>query len=266
MRHATDPDHVIAVTTILSTERRFAAAARVGAIWGLGHTVTVLIVGSAIIIFKIAIPVRLGAAMEFTVAIVLILLGWSTLSGRRHPRRGDAPHDAPGDKPDPSQPLTVHRHSHRHGLMTHSHSHAHQPDLGDPNVRHNVSHKTHLIETDHQQSRHHRRRIWRSFLVGLAHGTAGSAAIALLVLSAIPTPQWAMLYLLVFCLGTIVGMSLLTIMIAVPFIASAQRLMRLHEYLITGAGAASLAFGLFLGYRIGFVDHLFAANPIWIPR
>src|SRR5271170_7922536 len=74
MRHATDPDHVIAVTAILSRERRLAAAARIGVIWGLGHTLTVLAVGAAIIVFKIAIPSRLGLAMEFAVAIVLILL------------------------------------------------------------------------------------------------------------------------------------------------------------------------------------------------
>ncbi len=75
MRHATDPDHVIAVTTILSREHRLGAATRIGVIWGLGHTLTVLLVGAAIIIFKIAIPARLGLAMEFAVAIVLILLG-----------------------------------------------------------------------------------------------------------------------------------------------------------------------------------------------
>src|ERR1700675_315510 len=75
MRHATDPDHVIAVTAILSRERRLAAATLIGVVWGLGHTVTVLAVGAAIIIFKLAIPVRLGLAMEFAVAIVLILLG-----------------------------------------------------------------------------------------------------------------------------------------------------------------------------------------------
>src|ERR1700687_4976858 len=75
MRHATDPDHVIAVTTILSREHRLAARTRIGVGWGLGHNLTVLIVGAAIIFFKIAIPARLGLAMEFAVAVVLILLG-----------------------------------------------------------------------------------------------------------------------------------------------------------------------------------------------
>src|SRR5580698_6589390 len=75
MRHATDPDHVIAVTTILSRERRFTTATWIGIVWGLGHTVTVLVVGALIIVFKISIPTRLGLAMEFAVAIVLILFG-----------------------------------------------------------------------------------------------------------------------------------------------------------------------------------------------
>src|SRR5271170_3964336 len=79
MRHATDPDHIIAVTAILSRERRLATATRIGVIWGLGHTLTVLAVGAAIIIFKLAVPVRLGLAMEFAVAITLILLGLGTV-------------------------------------------------------------------------------------------------------------------------------------------------------------------------------------------
>src|SRR6266481_6140738 len=81
MRHATDPDHVIAITTILSRERRLSVATRIGIVWGLGHTITVLIVGAVIIIFKIAIPTRLGLAMEFAVAVVLILLGVSAAAG-----------------------------------------------------------------------------------------------------------------------------------------------------------------------------------------
>jgi hypothetical protein len=75
IRHATDPDHVIAVTALLTRERRLGAATRVGFVWGLGHTLTVLLVGAAIIIFKLKVPLRLGLSMEFAVAVVLILLG-----------------------------------------------------------------------------------------------------------------------------------------------------------------------------------------------
>src|ERR1700730_12459010 len=75
MRHATDPDHVIAVTTIVSRERTMRHAALIGALWGLGHTFTILVVGSAIILFNLTIPARLGLSMELSVGLMLILLG-----------------------------------------------------------------------------------------------------------------------------------------------------------------------------------------------
>src|SRR5277367_4961188 len=118
MRHATDPDHVIAVTTILSREHRLGAATRVGVVWGLGHTLTVLIVGAAIIVFKIAIPTRLGLAMEFAVAFVLILLGVnaaaSLVRGATTRMRGGSSRD---------DGLVVHAHAHHDA--THSHPHVH---------------------------------------------------------------------------------------------------------------------------------------------
>src|SRR6267154_2670624 len=119
MRHATDPDHVIAITTILSRERRLAVAARIGVVWGLGHTITVLIVGAAIIIFKIAIPARLGLAMEFAVAIVLILLGIGAAVSlmRKFADRMRAWPDR--------ENLVVLEHPHTHGDTAHSHPHVH---------------------------------------------------------------------------------------------------------------------------------------------
>src|SRR5258707_10025134 len=120
MRHATDPDHVIAITTILSRERRLSVATRIGLLWGLGHTVTVLIVGAAIIIFKIAIPTRLGLAMEFAVAVVLILLGAGAAASlmRKFAAR------MRGARPD-RENLVVHEHPHTHGNTAHSHPHVH---------------------------------------------------------------------------------------------------------------------------------------------
>src|SRR5258708_16485259 len=116
MRHATDPDHVIAVTTILSRERRLAVAARIGVVWGLGHTLTVLLVGAAIIFFKIAIPARLGLAMEFAVAVVLILLGVgaaaSLVRKGANRMRGESPQ--PDDLLAPPHPPPPHRPTHGH--------------------------------------------------------------------------------------------------------------------------------------------------------
>ena len=75
MRHATDPDHIVAVTTIVTRERSVIKAAGVGAVWGLGHTITLLVVGGAIIGFKVAMNARLGLSLEFCVAMMLIVLG-----------------------------------------------------------------------------------------------------------------------------------------------------------------------------------------------
>ena len=83
MRHATDADHVVAVTTIVSEEGSVRRASGIGALWGIGHSITVLLVGGAIIAFRLAIPPRLGLALEFSVALMLIALGLITLAGRR---------------------------------------------------------------------------------------------------------------------------------------------------------------------------------------
>jgi high-affinity nickel-transport protein len=261
MRHATDPDHVIAVTTIVSRERRLTAASRVGIVWGLGHTLTVLAVGAAIIVFKIAIPIRLGLAMEFAVAIVLILLGLGAfaslvqLVARRitaTPRAVD-------------QPL-VPSHAHGHGFGAHRHPHFH-PDSSEQHGAEQLAlNHEHSLPAGALSSFAIRRPLLRSFGVGLVHGLAGSAAIALLVLSAIPQPLWATLYLAIFCLGTIVGMGLITTAIATPFAVAAQRMSWMHQGLITGSGLLSFGFGLFLAYQLGIVDHLFGIVPIWTPH
>jgi high-affinity nickel-transport protein len=265
MRHATDPDHVIAVTTILSREHRVGAAARIGVIWGLGHTLTVLIVGAAIIVFKIAIPIRLGLAMEFAVAVVLILLGVGAASSmlRRIALRifGDSVRD--------SDSLVVHSHPHTHSSATHAHPHvhldAHDYDRHTDAVSCSLHKESHLLD-DMPLSFAARRPLLRSFSVGLVHGLAGSAAIALLVLSAIPQPLLATLYLAIFCFGTIIGMGLITTAIAAPFIVASRRLFWLHQGFVNGAGLLSFAFGLFLAYQIGVVDRLFSSAPIWIPH
>ena len=102
-------------------------------------------------------------------------------------------------------------------------------------------------------------------LVGVMHGLAGSAAIALLVLSTIREPKWAILYLLIFGLGTIGGMLLITVAIALPFSLAGNRFAWLSRGLVTGSGVLSLLFGLAVCYRIGFVEGLFRSNPHWTP-
>jgi high-affinity nickel-transport protein len=109
-------------------------------------------------------------------------------------------------------------------------------------------------------------QIVRPLAVGIVHGLAGSAAVALLVLTTIRVPSWAVLYLLVFGLGTVAGMMLITAAIAVPFTFSEKRFARLNRGLGLVSGVVSLAFGVFIVYRMGFVNGLFTHHPTWVPH
>jgi high-affinity nickel permease len=253
MRHATDPDHVIAVSTIVSRERSILKAGLIGALWGIGHTLTILVVGAAIILFGLVIPARVGLTMEFSVGLMLILLGVLNLTGIT---------SWMSNKFSPAHPRVAgeHAHIHEHGrdLHFHWHSHArgkehHAESLAAPRSIKTMLLKLGLYET------------LRPLIVGLVHGLAGSAAVALLVLSTIREPKWAVLYLLVFGVGTIAGMMLITAGIALPFSFAGYKFAWLNRGLITGSGLLSLAFGLFVCYHIGFVEGLFTNHPNWTP-
>ena len=118
MRHATDPDHVIAVSTIVSRERSITKAALIGILWGCGHTLTIALVGAAIILFGLVIPPRVGLIMEFFVGLMLILLGVLNLSGAMKWL---------SERFSPSHPRVVgqHAHLHQHGEALHVHWHSH---------------------------------------------------------------------------------------------------------------------------------------------
>jgi hypothetical protein len=252
MRHATDPDHVIAVTAIITRERRLAAATRAGLIWGLGHSLTVLLVGSAIVVLKIQIPVRLGLALEFGVALMLILLGLPALTAFLRGISSRLGLFAGAAR------IQVHSHVHSHGGVAHVHAHAHhEGDRG--------AHRDHLFGSSCVYEPAPRSGL-KSFGVGLVHGLAGSAAIALFVLSAIPQPLWGAVYLAVFCLGTIAGMALITTAIGAPMVLAAHRVGRLHQKLVVGSGLLSLCFGLLVAYQIGVTRGLFGAAPVWKPH
>ncbi len=198
MRHAIDPDHIVAVTTIVSRERSVGKAAAIGAVWGAGHTITLLLVGGAIIGFKVAFNARLGLSLEFCVAIMLIVLGILNLFNVR-------------------------------------------TKSGVPSAS-------------------------RPFLVGVVHGLAGSAAAALLIVPLIDDPRWAALYLVTFGLGTIVGMSIVTISIAAPSLLAAAHISSLQRSLRVASGAVSLVFGLYLAHKVGFTNGLFSSDPRWTPQ
>ena len=251
MRHATDPDHVIAVTTIVSRQRNIRHAALIGVLWGLGHTITILLVGSGIILFGIVIPPRLGLSMELSVGLMLVLLGIMNLTGMM---RWISNSLSPAHRHE-------HAHEHAHGDFIHSHAHSHSPEA------HGHSEKATPVNwMDRAFGRLGLYQIIRPLAVGIVHGLAGSAAVALLVLTTIRVPAWAVLYLLVFGVGTVAGMMLITAAIAVPFTISNNRFARLNRGLGLASGVLSLAFGLFIVYQMGFVNGLFTQNPKWVPH
>jgi high-affinity nickel-transport protein len=205
LRHAADPDHVVAVTTIAARTRRVLPATLLGLAWGLGHTLTLLVVAGAIIAFNWVVPPRLGLAMEFLVALALILIGLLNLRHAPHP---NAEFDVlPG-----------------------------RPPAG------------------------------RAFLVGIVHGLAGSAAVALLVVATVHDPALAGGYLLLFSFGTLVGMALITTGFAVPVVTAAERWGGAGRWIRMSTGALSLVFGAWLVLQIGWVDGLFRAAVHWSPK
>ncbi len=219
MRHATDSDHVIAVTTIVSRTRSARAALWVGALWGFGHSATILTVGGAIVLFGWVIPPRLGLSMEMSVAVMLIVLGAMNLSGALS----------------------------RINQIAHRHRHAEEFD--DSSVAHV-----------------HPRAPLRPLVIGVVHGLAGSAAVALLVLATIKSASMALLYLAIFGIGTVAGMMLLTLAMALPISAMARRFDNAEQLMARVTGLVSIAFGLFLAYRIGIADGLFFGVANWAPR
>jgi nickel/cobalt exporter len=239
MRHSTDADHVVAVSTIVSRQRSVRSSATIGLLWGLGHTVTIFLVGSAIIVFGVVIPPRLGLSMEFSVALMLILLGLLNLTGVM-------------------RWITERLTPLKRGTVTPQVDVPRAPDLG--------SLQPFALRLDMTIAKLGVFQTIRPLFVGLVHGLAGSAAVALLILSTIKSPLWSTAYLLVFGLGTMAGMMLMTSAIAMPLVYAAKKSFNINRHLTTISGLASTAFGIFLAYHIGFVDGLFTSQVHWIPQ
>ena len=251
MRHATDPDHVVAVTTIVSREKGARRAAGIGLLWGFGHTVTILIVGGAILLFDLVIPPRLGLTMELSVAVMLVVLGAFNLTGVTRVIQ-TALSSTPGATRTPPLP---------HGDYVRGCDHAQRPG------RHgHLWDATPLARLDRWSGGASLYQVLRPIVIGVVHGLAGSAAVALLVLATIRDAAWGLVYLAVFGIGTIAGMMLITAAVSVPFAYTSRRLSKFNRALGLASALLSLAFGLFLVYQIGFIDGLFTGHPRWTPR
>ena len=249
VRHATDPDHVVAITTIVTKQQGTAKAGVIGALWGLGHTFTIFVVGTMIILFQVTIPPRIGLSMEFAVAAMLILLGVLNLTGTLRWLQERF-------TPSPQVPSVTSILSGCYvGAQSCDSAVATKPETVEPK-----------LSLDRMLQTMGLLNVLRPLAIGIVHGLAGSAAVALLVMTTIRDPWWAITYLFLFGIGTIAGMMIITAAIAMPIALSAKRFSGWNRGMAVASGLLSLGFGLFLSYQIGFVDGLFKTHPQWTPR
>jgi hypothetical protein len=217
LKHAFDADHVAAVSTFVSEERNLLRSSLIGVSWGLGHTAALLVFGLAIAAFRLAVSPRLAQTLEFLVGCMLVFLGASVLLRL-------------------AKDKAVHIHTHEHDGVRHSHWHVHGGDGG-------------------HKHRHHVLRFGgKPFVVGVVHGLAGSAALMLFVVSAIPSLLVAVCYIVVFGVGSIGGMVGMSLVMSVPLVIASGRLVVIDRAVRLAAGLFSLGFGIFLAWKVGLIQ------------
>jgi cytochrome c biogenesis protein CcdA len=216
MKHALEADHVAAVASLATRSASLRDHVRLAGLWGVGHAITVVTVGSLVVVLGLALPPSLARALEGVVAVVLIALGVDVLRRLRASR--------------------VHIHVHRHdGGPPHLHAHSHAGELV------------------HDPARHHHHHVhvrWRALAVGTVHGLAGSAALVLVAVAETRSISQAVGYLCVFALGSVLGMMALSVAISIPLRASARRLGRLHAGLEGVLGASTVVLGCWIAIQV----------------
>ena len=218
LKHATEADHMAAVSTIVSERRSLFSSAIVGGVWGLGHTISLLVAGVFVLLLNYEISEKTERMLEFFVGVMLILLGLNVL--RKLLSGGH-----------------LHFHQHGHGGHEHVHPHVHQFDeVADPATHHGL------------------RFTPRALLVGMVHGMAGSAALMLLVIPTIDTAALGLLYIAVFGVGSIGGMMLMSFLVGLPFHFTALKFHRFNHLLQAAAGVVSVVLGLWIVYEKGFSE------------
>ncbi|MBA9025561.1 HoxN/HupN/NixA family nickel/cobalt transporter [Peribacillus huizhouensis] len=221
IKHAIEPDHIIAVSTIASQSKKLLRSSLAGVFWGIGHTATLFIVGIILIFMKGEIPEEWAMSLEFLVGIMLVYLGVTTFLSFKN----------------------IHIHEHEHNREEHKHVHSHE----------------HSGQHEHK---HHQKKVsyLKSSLIGLVHGLAGSGAMVLLTMSTVQDVWEGAIYILIFGIGTVVGMLFFTTIIGIPFVFSAKKL-SLNKTFTQITGVVSTVFGIYYMYNLGVTEGLF---KIWI--
>jgi len=225
LKHATEVDHIVAVSTIVSEHRTLWRSTLVGALWGMGHTASLVAVGVVVLVLRVTIPDWVASWLEFGVALMIIGLGASALIRSLHKRRD----------------FHLHRHQHDGVSHVHIHFHEHETEHAGPVTAH--SHAISIVGR-------------KPFLVGAMHGLAGSAALMLWVVAQTNSLITGMIYLCIFGIGSILGMVFMSGLVGLPFMFTSRRLSGVHYSLQTLAGIISIAFGLWYAYATGLITEL----------
>lgn len=221
LKHATEADHLAAVSTIVSERKSLLSSAIIGGYWGLGHTISLFIAGVLVLLLNLQISEKTERTLELLVGVMLVLLGLNVL--RKIIKGG-----------------MLHFHEHEHGERAHVHPHIHEKDKSDaPETHHGF-----LFNP-------------RAVLVGMVHGMAGSAALMLIVIPTIQSTAMGLLYIAIFGIGSIGGMMIMSFLVGLPFHLTASRLNRFNFILQCVAGLISVGLGLFIIYEKGIVEGLF---------
>lgn len=208
LKHAFDADHVAAVSTIIAEHRSIKKSSAIGMVWGLGHMVSLLVVGLLVLLLKRSIPTKLALVFELGVGVMLVILGVNVLRKMKKEK--------------------IHFHKHTHDTIKHIHFHSH------------------ALTKDHGHAH-------RSFAIGLLHGLAGSAGLALLLLATINSVVLGIIYILMFSLGLIIAMTLISGILSVPLKFVPERFERTQKMIKTGAAIMSMGIGLLMIYEMSFL-------------
>jgi high-affinity nickel permease len=214
MQHALDADHVVAVSSLVSKHKSFGNATLCGIKWGIGHSLTLLIVGLVVMVFSITISPGITLFFEFIVGMIIIALGVSVLYKLFSKK--------------------IHLHQHEHSGVFHTHLHLHE--------------RRHFYEHNKLQKNHDHSPI----IVGIVHGLAGSASLMLLVLSTLNSLVLGLFYLVIFGLGTIAGMTIISGLLSLPFVFTQVNFYKINWFIKYATGTFSVIFGFILIIRLVF--------------
>lgn len=216
LKHAIEADHLAAVTTIVAERQSLSGSVLIGGLWGLGHTISLLLAGIFVLFLDFQISQQTERFLELGVGVMLLFLGLNVLRKL-----------VGGGK--------IHFHTHEHDGYKHSHLHLHEH-----------------TQEDQSHTHHGFRMSPRSVVVGMIHGLAGSAALMLLVIPTIESKAVGLIYILVFGIGSIGGMMIMSFLVGLPFHFTALRFRRINFALQSIAGFVSIALGIVIIYEKTF--------------